>query len=81
MVTPAGRHPLLEAKVHFVLKGKSYVDFARFHRTSENWVSQVMSGRVSAPKRFRSDLAAFLQIPEQVLFPQYVERDDVEVAR
>ncbi|MDQ3218239.1 MAG: hypothetical protein M3Q18_10395 [Actinomycetota bacterium] len=81
MATSVGRH-LVEAKVHFLLRNKTYAGFASFHGCSTNWISQVLNGRATPPRKFRSDLAAYLRTPEEVLFPHlYDERDAVEVAQ
>ncbi len=83
MATSVGRRPLVEAKVHFLLRNKTYVGFASFHGCSTNWISQVLNGRATPPKKFREDLSAFLRTPQSILFPEYVEQDDdaLEVAQ
>ncbi len=60
-------HP---AKVRLYAEGRTIREFADFHGCSEGWAYQVLSGRARAPRRFRSDLATFLNVPERLLFDE-----------
>ena len=62
--------PLRVAKSYLALRGRTAREFADFHQKSEQWVYAVFNGRASAPSSFRHDLAIFLGVPEELLFPQ-----------
>jgi hypothetical protein len=60
-------HP---AKVHLFLAGRTMAEFSAYHGCSANWTYQVLNGRASAPESFRHDMAIFLGLPEEMLFPE-----------
>jgi transcriptional regulator with XRE-family HTH domain len=60
-------HP---ARLRLFAEGYTLQEFAEFHGCSVYWVSRVLQGKVPAPARFRADLARFLAVPEELLFPE-----------
>lgn len=73
MPTSAPRRPS-PAKLQLVAAGRRIKDFAEFHGTSADWVGRVLNGEEPPPARFRSDLARFLALPEELLFPAGEDR-------